>query len=83
MILLMILLLLLLLQLLLLVVVVVVVVVTSKQITKLESTGCSTLPSPRRLMQHCGVQSQLGRHTHREAEHHNTFSARLAKQGRY
>ena len=31
----------------------------------LESTGYSTLPSPPRLMQHCGVQSRLDRHTDR------------------
>ena len=38
-----------------------------KLIIKLESTGYSTLPSPPRLMRHCGVQSRLVGHTHTHA----------------
>jgi len=45
---------------------------------KLESTGYSAVPSPWRLMQHCGVQSWLGGQTETDrqtdANNHNTFS---------
>ena len=36
---------------------------TKTKRTTLESTGYSALPSPPRLMCHCGMQSQLGEHT--------------------
>jgi len=40
------------------------------RISNYESTGYSTLPSPQRLMRHCGVQSRLGRRTDRQTDRH-------------